>query len=224
MSSPTTYTAWTIPATASKVSDLKKQTKNIPTPGPTQVLIKMTAASLNYRDVLISSRSPQYPGDHKDGLVPGTDGAGIISSTGSESTWKGSEGLPVFFNPNGWMNGDFQNLDFGTILGGSRQDGTLQEYLVVEDAWIVPQPKGLTAVETACLTTAGGTAWSAIRGQLDGRLNGSVGAYQGGWMDRRLEGKWVLTMGTGGVSCFGIQVCFFSLSFRFFLFSGLSCY
>jgi NADPH:quinone reductase-like Zn-dependent oxidoreductase len=211
--SPYTYTAWTIPSHASKVSDLQKQTRNIPTPGPKQVLLKMSAASLNYRDVLISSRSPQYPGAHKDGLVPGSDGAGIISCVGSESMWKGKEGLKVIFNQNGWMSGDFQNLDFGTILGGSSQDGTLQEYLVMEDAWVVPQPKDLTAVEAACLTTAGTTAWAAIRGQMDGRLDGSLGVYQGGWMDRRLEGKWVLTMGTGGVSCFAIQVCF-SLPFH----------
>jgi NADPH:quinone reductase-like Zn-dependent oxidoreductase len=95
--------------------------------------------------------------------------------------------------------------------------GTLQEYLVLEDAWIIPQPKCLTAVEAACLPTAAGTAWAAIRGHLDGKLDGSVGAYQGAWTDRRLEGKWVLTMGTGGVSCFGIQVLFFPLSGSCFL-------
>jgi hypothetical protein len=58
MSSPTNNSAWTIPSSASKVSDLTKQTKDIPTPGPNQVLVKLTAASLNFRDVLISTRSP----------------------------------------------------------------------------------------------------------------------------------------------------------------------
>jgi hypothetical protein len=58
MPSPTTNTAWTIPATATKVSDLVKQTFAIPSPGPHQVLVKLTAASLNFRDVLISTRSP----------------------------------------------------------------------------------------------------------------------------------------------------------------------
>jgi NADPH:quinone reductase-like Zn-dependent oxidoreductase len=206
MATPSTYTAWTIPSHASKVTDLTKQSRPIPTPGPKQVLLKMTAATLNYRDVLIAIRSPQYPGDHKDGLVPGSDGAGIISSVGSDSIWKGKEGLPVFFSQNGWINGDFRNLDFNKILGGSSQDGTLQEYLLIDENWIVNQPKGYSAVEAACLTTAGTTAWCAIRGQLDGKLDGTVRKWEGEWTDKRLAGKWVLTMGTGGVSCFGIQV------------------
>jgi NADPH:quinone reductase-like Zn-dependent oxidoreductase len=119
-----TYTAYTIPLSASSVTHLTKLTRPIPTPGPKQVLVKITAASLNYRDVLIASRSPQYPGDHKDGLVPGTDGAGVIDTLGEGSMWKGKEGLKVMWNPNGWMSGDFRNLDFGSILGGSGQDGT----------------------------------------------------------------------------------------------------
>jgi NADPH:quinone reductase-like Zn-dependent oxidoreductase len=125
MSTPNTNAAWTIPASASKVSDLVKETRDVPTPGPNQVLLRMTAASLNYRDVLISTRSPQYPGDHKAGLVPGSDGSGIIHSVGPSSIWKGKEGQPVIFNQNGWISGDFQNLDFNTILGGANQDGTL---------------------------------------------------------------------------------------------------
>jgi NADPH:quinone reductase-like Zn-dependent oxidoreductase len=206
MSTPNTYTAWTIPATATKLSDLTKQEKAIPTPGPKQVLLKLTAASLNYRDVLISTRSPQYPGNHKPDLVPGSDGAGIIYSTGADSAWTDKKGLAVIFNQNGWLSGDFQNMDLSTILGGTSQDGTLQEYLVLPDEWIVAQPPSLSAVEAACLTTAGATAWFAIRGGLDGRLDGSVGDWKGAWTDRRLEGKWVLTLGTGGVSCFAIQV------------------
>jgi NADPH:quinone reductase-like Zn-dependent oxidoreductase len=58
MSSPATNIAWTIPASASKVSDLVKTTRAIPTPGPNQILVKLTAASLNFRDFLISTRSP----------------------------------------------------------------------------------------------------------------------------------------------------------------------
>ncbi|KAG9185873.1 hypothetical protein G6011_07204 [Alternaria panax] len=206
MATPTTYIAWTIPATATKLTDLAKQTREIPIPGPKQVLLKMTAASLNYRDVLISTRSPQYPGNHKPDLVPGSDGAGIIYSTGVGSSWEEKKGLRVIFNQNGWLHGDFQNLDYTTILGGTGQDGTLQEYLVLPDEWLVEQPPSLSAIEAACLTTAGSTAWSAIRGGLDGRLDGSVGEWPGSWIDKRMEGKWVLTLGTGGVSCFAIQI------------------
>lgn len=125
MSTQPTYTAWTIPPTASKPSHLTKVIRDIPTPGPGHVLLKLTAASLNYRDVLISSRSPQYPGDHKANLVPCSDGAGIIHSVGANSAWAGKEGEAVVFNQNGWNDEvwDFRGLEFSSILGGTSQDG-----------------------------------------------------------------------------------------------------
>jgi NADPH:quinone reductase-like Zn-dependent oxidoreductase len=112
----------------------------------------------------------------------------------------------VLLHCNGWINGDMRNMDFGTIFGGWSKDGTLQEYMVVPDAWVVEMPDGMSAVEGAALITAGTTAWSAIRGGLDMRMDGELGPWKGSWTDRRLEGKTVLTMGTGGVSCFAIQV------------------
>ncbi|KAF1851759.1 NAD-P-binding protein [Cucurbitaria berberidis CBS 394.84] len=190
MTSQTTNIAWTVPATASAVTDLIKQSKPVPTPGPKQVLVQLTAAALNYRDLLISIRSPQYPGNHKADLVPGADGAGIICSVGEESKWGGSEGLAVLLHPNNWISGDVQALSFETILGGTSKDGTLQHYLAVDDECIVEAPKSLSATESASLVTAGATAWAAIRESLD----------------MTLKGRTVLTMGTGGVSCFGIQI------------------
>lgn len=76
----------------------------------------------------------------------------------------------------------------------------------MEDDRAIPAPKGFTGSETAGLLTAGGTAWAAIRGGLDARLDGVIEPYQGSWTDKRLKGKWVLTQGTGGVSCAAIQV------------------
>lgn len=58
--------------------------------------------------------------------------------------------------------------------------------------------------ESASLQTAGVTAWSAIREELDASLSGELRGWQDG---KRLEGKTLLTQGTGGVSCFAIQVC-----------------
>jgi hypothetical protein len=105
------------------------------------------------------------------------------------------------------MNGDIRNLVFDTIFGGWSQDGTLQQWIVVDDSWVVEAPSHLSAVESASLVTAGTTAWSAIRNGLDLKLDGTLGPWEGAWTDKRLEGKTVLTMGTGGVSCFAIQVC-----------------
>ncbi|KAF2830074.1 alcohol dehydrogenase superfamily, zinc-containing protein [Ophiobolus disseminans] len=206
MSSQTQNTAWTIPSSASKVSDLTKQIFAIPSPGPNQVLVKITAASLNFRDVLISTRSRYYPGDHKANLIPGSDGAGIIHATHPSSSWKRKEGKKVILHCNGWITGDMRNLDFGSVFGGMSQDGTLQEYIVVDDSWIIDRPEGMSAVEGAALVTAGTTAWSAIRSGIDMRMDGELEAWKGAWTDKRLDGKTVLTMGTGGVSCFAIQI------------------
>ncbi|KAF2872943.1 hypothetical protein BDV95DRAFT_490055 [Massariosphaeria phaeospora] len=189
---PTTNPAWTIPSTASKVQDLTKVDKAVPTPGPNQVLVRLTAASLNYRDYLIATRNPQYPGDHVADLVPGSDGAGVIHTAGSSSSWRGREGTLVVIHPCAWLDGDVTQLDQSRILGGRAVDGTLQSWLLVDDGYPIPAPKNLTAEEAACLFTAGSTAWAAIRGGLDGRLDG--------------QGQTVLTQGTGGVSCFAIQI------------------
>lgn len=83
--------AWTIPSGASKVSDLTKLSRAIPTPGPGQVLVKLTAASLNFRELLIATRSPDYPGLHKDDLVSSSDGAALVWPTGPSSKWLGRE-------------------------------------------------------------------------------------------------------------------------------------
>ncbi|CAG5158200.1 uncharacterized protein ALTATR162_LOCUS5034 [Alternaria atra] len=206
MATSTSNQAWTIPSSASKVTDLTKQTKPVPTPGPKQVLVRMTAASLNFRDVLISTRSPAYPGTHKPDLVPGSDGAGTIHTPGLSSTWAGKEGTPVLLHCSSWLEGDVRNLRGDVVFGGTDVDGTLQEWMVVDDDWIIEAPKNLSAVESASLVTAGTTAWAAIRGGLDGRLDGGLEEWKGVWTAKRLQGKTVLTMGTGGVSCFAIQI------------------
>jgi NADPH:quinone reductase-like Zn-dependent oxidoreductase len=198
--------AWTIPSTASKVTDLTRLAKEIPTLSSHQVLVKLTAASLNYRDILVSTRSPLYPSTHKPDLVPGVDGAGTIYSVGASSKWIGKEGISIVVHPNSWLRGDVRNIKSDRIIGGASLDGTLQQYMAVDDECIIEAPKHLAPVENASLITAGTTAWAAIRGSLDEAFNGEVGAWKGSWTDKRLQGKSILILGTGGVSCFAIQV------------------
>jgi NADPH:quinone reductase-like Zn-dependent oxidoreductase len=82
------------------------------------------------------------------------------------------------------MDGDIRNLDFDTIFGGWNQDGTLQQWIVVDDSWIVEAPSHLNAVESASLVTAGTTAWSAIRNSLDLKLDGTLGPWEGTRTDK----------------------------------------
>jgi NADPH:quinone reductase-like Zn-dependent oxidoreductase len=57
----------------------------------------------------------------------------------------------VILHCNGWISGDVRNLDFATVFGGISMDGTLQEYIVVEDGWVIERPEGVSAVEGAAL-------------------------------------------------------------------------
>lgn len=83
--------------------------------------------------------------------------------------------------------------------------GLLQHWVVVSDERVIMAPKHLKAAENASLATAGVTAWSAIREGLDGLFDGELRDWREG---NRLQGKTILTQGTGGVSCFAIQVRF----------------
>lgn len=204
---PTTSAGWTVPETASSVSDLVKKTKSIPDLGPKQALIKITAAALNYRDIMIATRSEQYPGRKTPDVVPGVDGAGVVVAAGKESKWSGKEGAPVVLATNDWLSGNFSNFSMASIIGGPSNDGTLQEYLVVDDEHAIEVSGHLDAVQQASTVTAGASAWAAIRHQMDMGLDGELREYVGGWGDKRLAGQTVLTQGTGGVSCFAIQVC-----------------
>lgn len=69
----------------------------------------------------------------------------------------------------------------------------MREYAAFDENGLVFMPEGLSFEEAATLTCAGLTAWNALYGLSDKQLK---------------PGDWVLTQGTGGVSLFGVQVCF----------------
>ncbi|KAF2998658.1 isoleucine-tRNA ligase [Curvularia kusanoi] len=204
-----TNIAWTVPLSATSFHDLKQSSRPIPTAGPGEVLVRLTAVALNHRDLHVSSRPLIYPGrdgrggDHIADLVPVCDGAGVIDSTGPSSRWAGREGTKVILHPNNWLSGDVQNLDIGTMYGAADSNGLLQQYITISDDRVIEAPKQLSASESASLLGAGCTAWAAIREALDGSFDGRLDSWQDG---KRLQGKTILTQGTGGVTCFTIQV------------------
>jgi NADPH:quinone reductase-like Zn-dependent oxidoreductase len=171
------------------LDNLTLHTVPIPSPGPEAVLIRMRAVSLNYRDLLIVAGSPLYPTRARSGLIPCLDGAGEIVSTGPNSKWKDSIGDTVIANPTTtWIDGDITAFSFETALGGADTDGLLAQYVVVEDPWVVLAPKNLSFEEAAALPCAGGTAMHVLSSIFVG------------------QGTTVVAQGTGGVSCFIIQV------------------
>lgn len=158
----------------------------MPSPGPGEVLVKVGAASLNYRDLLIAKggyRSRQK----QEGLVPLSDGAGTISEVGANVTeFKvGDRVTACFFQD--WPAGRATDKAMESDSGRAT-DGFLQEYRVCPVGGLVHTPEHLSDAEAASLSCAGLTAWSAIV------RHGHV-----------QPGDVVLTQGTGGVSLFALQ-------------------
>lgn len=164
---------------------LKQTTKPVPELSPTQILIKVRAASLNYRDLLTMGDADGT----RDGLTPLSDAAGEVAAIGSAVTkWAiGDRVSPNFFPA--WLGGAFSPAHLSNALGGGQTDCVLGEYVVIDQTAAVAIPDHLSFVEAATLPCAGVTAWHALfeRGQLQ-------------------AGETVLVQGTGGVALIGMQL------------------
>ncbi len=173
------------------LQNLILQTVPTPKPGPREVLVRIRAAALNYRDILVIADSPLYLVQSPEGIVPCADGAGDIEAVGKDSKWKDDIGQGVVLVTNrSWLDGtDASVYDVAGTLGAGECPGTLRQYAVVPDELLLRKPKNLSFEEAAALVAAGGTAMNAIESVDIGKEST------------------VLTQGTGGVSCFGIQVC-----------------
>lgn len=159
--------------------------KPMPSPGPHQALVKLTAATLNYRDLLTVKGG--YGSRQKFPLIPLSDGAGVVEAVGEGVTRvkPGDRVIGSFFE--GWQGGEPTEQKLHSALGGAL-DGVLCEYRVFPAHALVKTPDSLTDAEAASLPCAALTAWSAVvkLGQIK-------------------PGQTVLTQGTGGVSLFALQ-------------------
>ncbi|PLB40170.1 putative alcohol dehydrogenase [Aspergillus candidus] len=144
---------------------LSLQTLPQPTPKGNELLIRMTAAALNHRDVFL--RQHLYPGITFD--VPmGADGVGTVVGAGPDVSnpqrWHGKR---VIINPGvGWRDSpDGPEDPRGyRILGGTKlyNKGTLQDYLVVEETEVEEAPEHLSDAEAAAFPLTGLTGWRAL--------------------------------------------------------------
>jgi NADPH:quinone reductase-like Zn-dependent oxidoreductase len=158
-----------------------------PEPGPGEVVLRMKAASLNYRDTVMVNRgygrrSGELP------LVPVGDGAGEVIAVGDGVTGfaAGDLAIPAFSQT--WIAGPFTERSWNGTLGGPL-DGTMQEMMCLRAEGLVKAPAHMSAAEAASLPCAAMTAWNALVGQ---------GHMQAGDV--------VVIQGTGGVSLFGLQI------------------
>lgn len=167
------------------ISGLKLVECETPDPGAGQVLIKVHATSLNYRDHAIVS-GKYIGGAVQRDIIPLSDGAGEIVKIGDNvNRFKvGDRVIGNFFQ--GWVDGIPDPATMNAL--GSPADGMLAEYVVLDQGGVVACPGHLGYAEAATLPCAALTAWNALI--VSGRVR---------------PGETVLTLGTGGVSIFALQ-------------------
>lgn len=162
--------------------------REVPKPAPKhgEVLVRLRAAALNYRDLLVLDG--KYGSLQKrENLILLSDGAGEVAAVGERVTeWKIGDRVIGCFFPD-WNEGPPSEDKTRRTLGGF-VDGVATNYRVFGRNEILPIPATLSFVEAATLPCAALTAWNCIHS-----------AYQTGPNDI------VLTQGTGGVSLFALQ-------------------
>ncbi|WP_413201238.1 zinc-dependent alcohol dehydrogenase family protein [Nostoc piscinale] len=158
-----------------------------PQPEPTagQVLIKVRATSLNYRDLLVAEGN--YGSKLTYPLIPMSDGAGEVVAVGEGVTRvkKGDRVAGIFFQT--WIDDSPTRQKMKSDLGGSI-DGMLAEYVVLDQNGLVILPDHLSYTQAATLPCAAVTAWHALVTKGHIRANHTI-----------------LLLGTGGVSIFALQ-------------------
>ncbi|GGD85550.1 zinc-dependent alcohol dehydrogenase family protein [Paenibacillus nasutitermitis] len=158
---------------------------DIPVPGPGEVLVRVRACSLNFREIMIIFQG-FYPLPVLPDVIPVSDGAGEVVQIGEGTTRvKPGDRVAASIFPN-WTHGPF-SLENAAQIGGSI-NGMLTEYVVLSEDALVHIPDHLSFEEAATLPCAGVTAWNALH------------------CGRPTEaGNTILTLGSGGVSLFALQ-------------------
>ena len=167
------------------IENLTLAEADTPRPEYGQVLVRMRAASLNYRDYMVAKGL--YNPKMKRPMVPLSDGAGVVEEVGpGVAQFKKGDRVAACFFQN-WIDGPPSREKLSSALGGGI-DGVLREYAVFSQDGLVAAPSTLSDEETATLPCAALTAWHAL------------------FEDKPpVPGETVLIQGTGGVSVFALQ-------------------
>jgi NADPH:quinone reductase-like Zn-dependent oxidoreductase len=166
------------------IDSLIRIEREVPKPAAGEVLVRIHAVSLNYRDLLITQG--KYARGLKLPLIPLSDGAGEVVAVGAGVTrvQRGDRVAGIFMQ--NWLSGEVSPYVARSALGGS-VDGVLAEYVVFHEDGVVHIPPHLSYEEAATLPCAAVTAWNALT------------------TSTLKPGITVLVQGTGGVSIFALQ-------------------
>jgi NADPH:quinone reductase-like Zn-dependent oxidoreductase len=157
----------------------------VPRPGPGEILIRIKAATLNYRDLAIVHGS--YKPGHPRPYVPCSDANGEVVELGAgvKRFKVGDRVVPTYTQ--GWIDGRPTAEQRAENTLGVPLTGVLQDFVAVPAEDAVTAPAHLSDIEAATLPIAGLTAWTTLQ---DGGIK---------------TGDWVLVEGTGGVALFALQ-------------------
>lgn len=178
--------AWMLPAGSDGFDKLALETLPDPEPGPGEVLIRVRACSINYRDFMVAA-GKYFGGALKTPAVPLSDGAGEVVAVGAGVTrFKAGDRVQSSFFTQ-WEEGPPRT---SPALGDGFAPGMLAELVVLPESGVVPMARSLDFAQAATLPCAGVTAWNAL--------------YEG--PRALLPGRRVLVLGSGGVSMLALQL------------------
>jgi NADPH:quinone reductase-like Zn-dependent oxidoreductase len=173
-----------IQLTAFGLDHLEQVELPAPHPGPNEVLVRMEAASLNFRDHMLVNgdlyRGVPLP------IVPVSDGAGTVQEVGKAVTrFRPGDRVTTFYKSR-WIAGAMRPEWEGAEIGGP-EPGVMRELACFDQYSLARAPAHLSAVQAATLPIAALTAWQALE------------------LAHITAGQTVLLLGTGGVSLFALQ-------------------
>jgi NADPH:quinone reductase-like Zn-dependent oxidoreductase len=168
------------------IDALTFDTVDLPQPQPHDVVVRIRAVSLNYRDLMLVKGL--YDPNVEKPRIPCSDGAGEVVAVGSAVTGfvPGDRVVASFFLD--WLQGP-PTVDAARSALGGAVDGTLTTHQVFPEHALVKIPERFTWQEAATFPCAGVTAWHALVSTANIGMDDTV-----------------LLLGTGGVSIFGLQI------------------
>jgi len=167
------------------IENLRLGETGTPTPATREVLVRLTAASVNYRDYQIVT-GEFAPGQALP-IIPCSDGAGVVESVGAGVTdLAPGDHVATLFFPN-WISGEALG-DERAVSSGLETTGVLREFGVYREPAVAKIAAHLSDAEASCLPCAGLTAWNCLR-----------------TFSRIQAGDTVLVLGTGAVALMALQ-------------------